>query len=55
MLDENWRREERVVFSSEQIKKRREIQGKVKVKIKFNLKQAMKPERGSRGIALLFP
>jgi hypothetical protein len=27
---------------------------KVKVKIKFVLEQAMKAERGSRGIALLF-
>jgi hypothetical protein len=27
---------------------------KVKVKIKFSLEQAMKAQRGSRGIALLF-
>jgi hypothetical protein len=53
VLDEKWRRVERVVFSSEQIKKRREIQ--VKVKVKFTLKQAMKPQRRSRSIALLFP
>jgi len=53
MLGENWRRGERVMFSSEQIKKRREIQ--VKVKVKFTLKQATKPQRESRGIVLLFP
>ena len=41
MLDENWIRRERVVFSSEQIKKKREIQ--VKVKVKFTLKQATNP------------
>jgi len=52
MLNENWRRGERVVFSSEQAKKGREIQ--VKVKVNFTLKQATKPQRGSRGIALLF-
>jgi len=40
------------VFSSEQIKKRREI--KVKVKVNFTLTQATKPQRGSRGIGLLF-
>jgi hypothetical protein len=28
---------------------------KVKVKVKFALQQAMKSQRGSRGIALLFP
>jgi hypothetical protein len=28
---------------------------KVKVKVKSALKQAMKAQRGSRGIALLFP
>jgi hypothetical protein len=27
---------------------------KVKVKVKFTLEQAMKAQRGSRGIALLF-
>jgi hypothetical protein len=54
MLDEKWRRGERVMFSSEQIKKRGEIQVQVKVKVKFNPKQATKPQRGSRGIALLF-
>jgi hypothetical protein len=27
---------------------------KVKVKVKFSLEQAMKAQRGSRGIALLF-
>jgi hypothetical protein len=41
------------MFRSEKIKKRREIQ--VKVKVKFTLKQAMKPQKGSRVIALLFP
>jgi hypothetical protein len=29
-------------------------QGKDKVKVKFSLEQAMKVQRGSRGIALLF-
>jgi polyisoprenoid-binding protein YceI len=53
MLNENWRRGERVVFSSEQAKKRGEMQ--VKVKVNFTLKQATKPQRGSRGVALLFP
>jgi hypothetical protein len=53
VLDENCRRGERVVFSSEQIKNTREIQ--VKVKVKFILKQATKPQRGSRVITLLFP
>jgi hypothetical protein len=53
ILDENWRRVQRVVFRSEQIKKRREIQ--VKIKVKFTLKQATKPQKGSRSIALLFP
>jgi hypothetical protein len=52
MLDEKWRRGERVMYTSEQIKKRREIQ--VQVKVKFIPKQATKPQRGSRGIALLF-
>jgi len=28
--------------------------GEVKVKVKFNLEQAMKAQKGSRGIALLF-
>jgi hypothetical protein len=28
---------------------------KVKVKVKFTLEQATKAERGSKGIALLFP
>jgi hypothetical protein len=28
---------------------------KVKVKVKFTLEQATKAQRGSRGIALLFP
>jgi hypothetical protein len=28
--------------------------GKVKVKVKFSLEQAMKAQKGSRGIALLF-
>ena len=28
---------------------------KVKVKVKFALQQAMKSQRGSRGIAVLFP
>jgi hypothetical protein len=53
MLDESWRREGRVMFSTEQIKKWREIQ--VKIRVKFTLKQSTKPQRGSRGIALLFP
>jgi uncharacterized membrane protein len=30
------------------------LQVKVKVKVKFSLEQAMKAQRGSRGIALLF-
>jgi hypothetical protein len=30
------------------------LQVKVKVKVNFTLKQAMKAQRGSRGIALLF-
>jgi hypothetical protein len=49
MLDEKWRRGEKVVFSSEHIKKKREIQVKVKVnvKINFTLKQATKPQSGS--------
>ena len=29
--------------------------GKVKVKVKFTLEQATKAQRGSRGIALVFP
>jgi hypothetical protein len=29
--------------------------GTVKVKVKFTLEQTMKAQRGSRGIALLFP
>jgi hypothetical protein len=29
-------------------------EGQVKVKVKFTLEQAMKAQRGSRGIALLF-
>ena len=41
------------MISSEQIKKRREIE--VKVKVKFALKQATKPQMESGGIALLFP
>jgi polyisoprenoid-binding protein YceI len=45
MLDENCRRGERVVFSSEQTKKMREVQ--VKVKVKFTLKQVTKPQSGS--------
>jgi hypothetical protein len=53
MLNEDWRRGKRMVFSSELIKKRREIH--VKVKVKFTLKQATKTQRGSRGVALLFP
>jgi hypothetical protein len=52
MLNENWRRGERVVFSSEQAQKGSEIQ--VKVKVNFPLKQATKPQSGSRGVALLF-
>jgi hypothetical protein len=28
---------------------------KIKVKVKFTLEQAVKAQRGSRGIALLFP
>jgi hypothetical protein len=31
-----------------------EFKVKVKVKVKFSLEQAMKAQRGSRGIALLF-
>jgi hypothetical protein len=31
-----------------------EVKGK-KVKVKFTLEQAMKAQRGSRGMALLFP
>jgi hypothetical protein len=31
------------------------MKNKVKVKVKFTLEQAMKAQRGSRGIALLFP
>ena len=42
-----------MVFSSEQIKKRRELQ--VKVKVKFMLKQATNSQNWRRGIALLFP
>ena len=53
MLNENWRRGKRVVFSSELIKKRRETH--VKVKVKFTLKRATKTQKGSRGVALLFP
>jgi hypothetical protein len=53
MLNENWRRGKRVVFSSEQIQKRREIQ--VKVNVNFTLKQATKLKRKSRSVALLFP
>jgi hypothetical protein len=34
--------------------KRQEREGKVKVKVKFNLEQALKSQRGSKGIALLF-
>jgi hypothetical protein len=30
------------------------IKGKVQVKVKFTLEQAMKAQKGSRGIALLF-
>jgi hypothetical protein len=30
-------------------------EGKGKVKVKFTLEQVTKPQRGSRGIALLFP
>lgn len=44
MLDESWRREGRVMFSTEQIKKWREIQ--VKIKVKFTLKQSMRPGWG---------
>jgi len=41
------------VFSSEQIKKRRELL--VKVKVKFMLKQATNPQNWRRVIAVLFP
>jgi len=41
------------VFSSEQIKKRRELQ--VNVKVKLTLKQATNLQSGSRGIAVLSP
>jgi hypothetical protein len=44
---------EGMVYSSEQIKKRREMQ--VKGKVKFTLKQATKTQRRSRIIAVLFP
>ena len=53
MSDESWRRGYMVVFMSEKIKKRREIQ--VKVKVNFTLKQATNLHRESRGIAVLFP
>jgi hypothetical protein len=33
---------------------KREVMHKVKVKVKFSLERAMKAQRGSRGIALLF-
>jgi hypothetical protein len=44
MLDEKWRRGERVMFSSEQIKERREIQ--VKVKVKFTQNRPRSPREG---------
>jgi len=34
---------------------RGEGEGTVKLKVKFTVEQATKSERGSRGIALLFP
>jgi len=32
-----------------------QVKVKVRVKVKFTLEQAMKVQKGSRGIALLFP
>jgi hypothetical protein len=37
------------------MRKKKVVQINVKVKVMFSLEQAMKAQRGSRGIATLFP
>jgi hypothetical protein len=39
---------------NQSIKRKKNLKNKVKVKVKVSLEQAMKAQRGSRGIAVLF-